>query len=1155
MNKDARASTSRVPTSESAPERGPLVDLLQRPATPWIVLLTAIALTGSSWWASRRNVEQRAEHRFRDEVERAEFLVRQRMLNFERMLNGTEGLFAAAGEVTREGWRDYTTALRLREDYTGVQALGFIRLLTPDEKATFEAEVRAEGFPDFAVTPPGARDEYASVAFIEPFEDRNLRAFGYDLWSEPVRRTALAQARDTGHIALTGKLELAQENGANVQPEILMVVPVYRHGQALDTEEQRRAALTGWTYSAFRMGDLMQGLLGNANPELRFEVFDGEQTTREALLFDSAVELAREALDDAPSRTETRRIEVAGRPWSLRFYAQPNFEAAVASNQPLLIAVGGLALDLLLFGVIWSLARQRRRSEQLAVAMTASYRRANEALARNIAEHELAGSALRESEERMRLIIETEPECVKLLGPDGALLQMNPAGLKMIEADSFRQVDRACVYALVEPAHRDRFQSLTERVFRGESGTLEFELIGLKGTRRWLETHATPLRNEQGEVASLLAITRDITPRKKAEEALRESGERFRLLFEGASDAIFWADPTTGLITHCNRAAETLLGRERAEIIGQSQSFLHPPEEAAHCRKIFELHASSASTESIEVEVLRKDGRRVAVSISPSVTSIGSQQILQGIFRDITERKRIEATLRDSEERFRELAENVHEVLWMTDAEKAHLLYVSPAYEKIWGRSCSDLYRSPHDWLEALHVEDRERVMHAAQTRLSAGDYDETYRIVRPDGTVRWIRDRAFPVRDASGVVLRIVGTAEDVTARRQLEDQLRQAHKLEAIGTLAGGVAHDFNNILAAILGNTQLALIASEQGASTDDYLEEIKRASERAKSLVQQILTFSRRQPQVRLVISLVPVVQEAVALLRATIPSGVEIVTSFEAEVPCVLADATQISQVLVNLGTNAWHALGGQPGRIEIRLEPVTLDAEAAGRLAGLRPGRFACLSVSDTGVGIDEATLPRIFDPFFTTKGPQQGTGLGLSVVHGILHGHDGAISVASRPGHGATFRAYFPAAIAAPGDGGAAATAELVHGAGKHILYLDDEEPLVRLATRTLERLHFRVTGFTRAADAVAAFCANPAEFDLVITDLNLPGASGLGVAARLLAVRPDVPIVLSSGHVTDDLRDKAQRIGIRELLYKPSRIEELCEVVQRLTDSAPAL
>jgi two-component system cell cycle sensor histidine kinase/response regulator CckA len=520
------------------------------------------------------------------------------------------------------------------------------------------------------------------------------------------------------------------------------------------------------------------------------------------------------------------------------------------------------------------------------------------------------------------------------------------------------------------------------------------------------------------------------------------------------------------------------------------------------------------------------------------------QQANAEVRDEIVDRRRAEDALRESEQRFRELAETVQEVFWMSDPEKTKVLYVSPAYERLWGRSCASLYQSPESWLEAILPEDRERIRRAALTRQASGEYDETFRIRRTDGTVRWIRDRAYPVRNAEGKVVRLVGTAEDITERRQLEDQFRQSQKMEAIGQLAAGVAHDFNNIIAVILGFAELAQAQLSKGRAAGDSLEEITKASARAKSLVQQILTFSRQQPQERKIMPMGPTVRETVNFLRAVIPKDIEIGLEMDPNAPYVLADPTQVHQVLANLCTNAWHAMEGRGGRILVKLESVALDAADAERLAGMRPGPVARLTVTDTGKGIDAAILDRIFDPFFTTKEPGKGTGLGLSVVQGIVQGHDGAIDVSSQPGLGTTFQVYFPAAVAAE----PAPAPESLPGAGQRILYLDDEKPLVEMADFFLKRQGFSVTGFIHAADALKAFQDDPDGFDLVITDMNMPGPSGLQFAAELLKLRPGLPIFICSGHVTDDLKSRARDAGIREVLHKPGTMEEFGESVQGL-------
>jgi CheY-like chemotaxis protein len=323
-------------------------------------------------------------------------------------------------------------------------------------------------------------------------------------------------------------------------------------------------------------------------------------------------------------------------------------------------------------------------------------------------------------------------------------------------------------------------------------------------------------------------------------------------------------------------------------------------------------------------------------------------------------------------------------------------------------------------------------------------------------------------------------------------------------------------------------------------------IREASDRARDLVQQILAFSRQQPIERQVLQVREVAEQSVKMLRASLPAGIELVASFSHDAPRVLADRTRLHQVLMNLCANAWQAIDGPVGRIELALAGVILGEDAGP--AGLPPGRYARLSVTDTGKGMDQATVERMFDPFFTTKDPGEGTGLGLAVVDGVMKTHDGGIEVISAPGRGTTFHLYLPA-VELEAESLRSDLADLPRGNGQCILYLDDEASLVGVARRVLGRLGYQVAGYTRPAEAVAAFRAQPARFAACVTDLNMPGLSGMQIASELLRMRPDLPVALTSGNVTEALLSTARALGIREVLYKPSTLSDLAQAIHRMT------
>jgi CheY-like chemotaxis protein len=380
---------------------------------------------------------------------------------------------------------------------------------------------------------------------------------------------------------------------------------------------------------------------------------------------------------------------------------------------------------------------------------------------------------------------------------------------------------------------------------------------------------------------------------------------------------------------------------------------------------------------------------------------------------------------------------------------------------------------------------------------------------------------------------------------RAKLELALRQAQKMEAVGTLAGGIAHDFNNILAGVIGFAELGLQdAADPGASVRHF-EEILRASNRARDLVRQILAFSRHREQPRQALSLESTVQEALRLLRATIPSTVVIESQFEPQLPSILADSTQLHQLVTNLVTNAWHAIGEAPGRIEVLAGTFNVDADFSRTHPDLRPGRYVRLSISDTGHGMDGPTIERIFEPFFTTKDSSMGTGLGLSVVHGIVKNCDGAITVYSEPNEGTTFHLYFPALEfdAAPTAAGGTAAPK---GNGERVLFVDDEPVLATLGERFLQRLGYDPLVVTDPGQAIHAFRLQP--FDLVITDLTMPLVSGVDLARQIWEIKPSTPIVLTTGYSATLDPSRATRIGFSELLLKPYNIQALGECLQRV-------
>ena len=522
------------------------------------------------------------------------------------------------------------------------------------------------------------------------------------------------------------------------------------------------------------------------------------------------------------------------------------------------------------------------------------------------------------------------------------------------------------------------------------------------------------------------------------------------------------------------------------------------------------------------------------------------------------ERQRLLGSLLESQQRLETLVGNLPGMAYRcrNDADWT-MTYVSDSCEAVTGYRREELENNRTvAYGNLVHVDDRAWLWSKCQTSLAAhAPCQNEYRITDKHGRERWVSERASGVYDAGGELLFIDGFIQDITANRkeriereQLDQKVRETQRIESLGTLASGIAHEFNNLLTVILGHAELAMREVAKKSPALESLQMIRKASQQARHVVQQILTFSRHEPTERRVVPLVPVLQEAISLLRATLVLSIDLECRFAADTPQVSGDPMQLQQIVLNLCINAAQATAGRGGSIKVRSAAVTLPLAALGARVELPPGQYARISVSDSGVGMDAATMSHIFEPFFTTKPVGEGTGLGLSVVHGIVQLHGGAITVQSEPGRGSTFEVYLPAAqrpaVPAPSPGDAAMCA----GRGQHVLFVDDQAWLLPLAQRMLEEHGFRVSSFADPRAALEMLRADPSQVDIVVTDQKMPGMSGVEMAHAVRQLRSNMPVILMSGAVLDGLNAEAVAGGVNAFIYKPNIAEELIAAIERL-------
>ena len=662
---------------------------------------------------------------------------------------------------------------------------------------------------------------------------------------------------------------------------------------------------------------------------------------------------------------------------------------------------------------------------------------------------------------------------------------------------------------------------------------------------------------------------------------LDNTDHAYRLLIENMAEGALTLTPD-GHVGYANRRFAEMLGRPLNQVIGATITGCFAPEAQA---ALAALRApGQAVKRSAELDLLDEAGVRLPVFLSVNpLTDGGLPGALALVVTDLTGQKRSEAetaareTLQaviqsqrqtevslleslDTQHLLQACVANLNDIVLITEAEPfdepgPRIVFVNEAFTRLTGYSRAEVIgRSPR-FLLGPKTDRAELARVAAAMKLWQPVRAEVIKYAK-DGSEFWIEMQIAPVANVAGRYTHWVAIERDIGGRKQaesthrsLEHQVREAQKMEAIGTLAGGIAHDFNNILGAILGNVALAKLDLPADHPVRPRLKQIAVSGARARSLVEQILTFSRREPPTLTAVLLGDVVHETAAMLSATLPSTVKLSVLVTDASLRVRGDTTQLQQVLLNLCTNAWHALPDGAGAIDVRLSRRQVGgtpAIAPPARTHLAAGTYVHLSVADTGRGMGPATRARIFEPFFTTKPAGHGTGLGLSVVHGIVASHGGTITVSSRTGAGSRFDLYFPllkadTSLAAP----EAPALPSTQGRGEHVLYVDDDEVMLTMVEHLLLKLGYRATCFADPRAALAAVRAGSDPFDIVVTDFNMPQMSGLELAQALHDGNTGLPVVISSGYIPEQLRKHAQAAGVVALMRKEHTLDDLAGVV----------
>ena len=1146
---------------------------LRHPATAWGILLLSLVLTGLAWYISDSSVRKRASERFQFQSQDVVNAIAKRMLDYEMVLRGGAALFNASQEVSRSEWHVFSERLQLHRYYPGIQGLGYSQMFSADEKAALVARVRAEGFQGFDVKPAGERAVYSSILYLEPFDWRNKRAFGYDMFSEPTRRAAMELARDTGEPAISGRVVLLQETRKDPQYGFLMYMPVYRQGMPTANPAQRRAALMGFVYSPFRIKDLMHGILGVDQGDIQFEIYDGANPSRDTILLNNS-EAAEPRYRPGMERGWLEglyRIPMTGRTWSIYLYAQPGYLSAVEENQPLVVAVGGVIVDVLLFLIIGSLSRQQKHAQRLANQMTAQ---------------------LTESEERYRVLFESAKAPMLLVDPDaGAIVEANKSaaafygyeksrlsGMRVSEINTLSPEEIRAEMALAEREQRDCF-FFDHRLANGEirrvevrSGPIELNArrllysIVFDITQRWrLE------ESKQRQLSSLRALNeveaiRDAPLEEQLREALsigagllglelggvsQVEGERYRLLAQ-VSPPDTWHDGQAFRLadTYC---AITLSRPGVLAIRNMAKSpYLDHP-----CYQAFKLesyigapvHVNGVIFGTVNFSSRRPYEREFEDG------DLEFMSLLANWVGSLIERSHAAQRLAESELRLKTIVETEPECVQVLDLSGSIVQMNRAGLALFHAESLDQVVGYP--MLELVAASSRE-ICREMQTRILAGEQlMREVEIIGFSGEHRWLETHGVPLRSPDGEIIGQLGVARDITERRRAEAELMAAKEAAEAANMAKSqflatMSHEIRTPMNGILGMAQLLLMPDLEEGQTHEFAQTILSSGQTLMTLLNDILDLSKVEAGK---LELLPsefqparVLDEIRSLFEGPARhKGLAIEAAWKGpELGRYRADPIRLRQMLSNLVSNAIKFTRHGGIRIEAR-QVWRVDNHAE-----------LLFSVADDGIGVSADQQHKLFQPFSQVDASytrsHAGTGLGLSIVRSLAQLMGGDVGVESKEGRGSRFWFSIRAEALSPdhdesahreSPAGGVSGADTGSLAGRNVLLVEDNDANRKVMEAMLAKLGMRVDHAENGQAALDAIQGGRVP-DLVLMDCQMPVMDGFEATIQLRrwqtrAQLPHLPVIALTANAFEGDRKRCMEVGMDDFMSKPVNMDAL--------------
>jgi PAS domain S-box-containing protein len=1098
---------------------------------PVLVLLASLASTFFLWRVSSREIQQIAETQLNNYAKEITGQILKRLQDNENILRGGNALFNVRGDgLTRQEWQRYASAWKFDISNPGILGFGFSAWLTQAEMSAHLKAIRAEGFPEYTISPAGERSFYTSIIWLEPFNDMNRRAFGYDMYAEPIRQTAMNRARDTGETSISDKVVLVQEGEQDIQNGILMYLPSYRRDMPVETVDQRRAALRGFVYSPIRMHDFVHAALANMPEQIDIAIYSGQEIAPEHLLFRS--QPARQHSLSAglpPAFFTSRTIKAYGLTWNLTFTGLSSFEQQFNPSKSLVILVIGSLASLLLS--LLALMQTRSRRQALVIARQA----ANELL----------------SQQKFALHIEQTPLAVIEWNEQLRVTVWNRAA-EHIFGYTADEVLGAHLSFLFAAGEQEAISSKLRAILwqkQKESGT--YTNITKDGKAIVCEWYSATLVDQSGDVLGAVTLAHDVTVARDAEQRLRAERNLLHIVMNGTQNAhLVYFDRDFNFI-NVNQSYARTCGYRPEEMIGKNHFALYPNEENEAIFKRVRDTGEPFEVYDKPFEFSDQPDRGVTWwdwTLTPVKDQAGEVVGLVFSLIETTARKKAELALQASEAQFRLLFERHSAIMLLIDPVTGHILNANEAAAEFYGYSRATLRQMN---ISEINTRSRDEILIILKEIQGAKrkHFVTSHRLA--DGSIRNIEVYTAAISiDQQQLNFAII---HDITERLQaeadrdrLETQNRQLQKTESLNRMAGAIAHHFNNQLQAVMISLELIdnmAIEHTHPAEIRSIVNSAIEAAKKAAEVSTLLLTYLAKIPVSFEPLDLADACRKAQAIWLASKPDNVDFRVDLPEDGPFINSNASKIQQLITNLVVNAWEAC--QFGRGTVTLTIIAIEKEAivtASRYpVDFQPidRQYACIEITDTGCGIPQEMFDQLFDPFYTTK--FTGRGMGLPVVLGIVRAHQGAIAVASQVGRGSIFRVYLPitekviAKKAVP-------VATDNHPFGHCTVLVVEDVLLIReILAAMLKSLGCTVLQAEDGVQAVELFDRHQKDIACVISDIVMPRMDGWETLKILRQRSPGIPVIFASGYTETQLMEESHDEMPDYYLEKPFRFAKL--------------